>query len=267
MRVSLSSSPSPAYLRSKSRVTRKLAILKRAMTEKRSGWSSKDWQTRSGWHQMEAKACRINGNHHFPVEKVEGSFNFVGELLKGKKSTWPKSCKESLKRYQEVLVLADELKAQGNFDENTRAMITPLLGFCCFLSSPFGWYCLCCLLLTRFGWCCFASSSSSSSSWVVVLSPLCGLASASFGWCCLRPLPVKWWFSLLFGRCFVHILLFSSVLFLLWGGAAVLSWVVILSLPPSCVWWCFPNLLILGTAASGPERKPETSSAEAKSHR
>ena len=61
------------------------------------------------------------------MEKVEGSFNFVGELLKNKKSTWPKSCKESLKRDQEVLVVADELKAQGNVDENTKAMITPVL--------------------------------------------------------------------------------------------------------------------------------------------
>ena len=38
-----------------------------------------------------------------------------------------RACKESLKRDEEVLVLADELKAQGNVDENTRAMITPVL--------------------------------------------------------------------------------------------------------------------------------------------
>ena len=51
MRLSLSSSPSPYPLRSKSRVKRKLAILKRAMTETNSGRSSRGGQTRSGWHQ------------------------------------------------------------------------------------------------------------------------------------------------------------------------------------------------------------------------
>ena len=42
----------------------------------------------------------------------------LGSLLKDKKSTWQKSCKESLNREHEVLVLADELKAQGSVSQN-----------------------------------------------------------------------------------------------------------------------------------------------------
>ena len=43
-------------------------------------------------------------------------------LLEDSKNTWQRGCIESLKREQEVLVLADELKAQGHVEKNTRAM-------------------------------------------------------------------------------------------------------------------------------------------------
>ena len=47
----------------------------------------------------------------------------LGSLVKDKRSTWQESCRESLKRGQKVLVLAEGLKAQGSVDENTRAII------------------------------------------------------------------------------------------------------------------------------------------------
>ena len=44
-------------------------------------------------------------------------------LAKDKKGTSVKSCKESLKRETEVLVMADELASVGKTGEHTRAKI------------------------------------------------------------------------------------------------------------------------------------------------
>ena len=44
-------------------------------------------------------------------------------MVKDKRSTWPKSCRGSLKTEKEFLALAEELKGQGSVDENTRAII------------------------------------------------------------------------------------------------------------------------------------------------
>ena len=60
-------------------------------------------------------------------KEVSNVVGDLGSLLKDTKSTWQKSCKESMKKEQEVLVFADELKAQGNVDENTRAMTIRVL--------------------------------------------------------------------------------------------------------------------------------------------
>ena len=47
----------------------------------------------------------------------------LGTMAKDKKGSWIKSCKQSMKRKTEVLVMADELKAFGKTDENTRTII------------------------------------------------------------------------------------------------------------------------------------------------
>ena len=44
-------------------------------------------------------------------------------MIKDKESTWQMSCRESLKREQEVLVMVEELKAPRSVDENTTATI------------------------------------------------------------------------------------------------------------------------------------------------
>ena len=83
-RVSLSSSPSPSILRSRSRVKKKPVILKRAMTKKSSGWSSKGWQTRSGWQQ-----CLVSDGGQSSKDQMKRPashgmwkevFNVVGDL-------------------------------------------------------------------------------------------------------------------------------------------------------------------------------------------
>ena len=44
-------------------------------------------------------------------------------MIKGKKSTCHKSCRESLKRGEEVLNLAEEMKIQGSKDEHSRVAL------------------------------------------------------------------------------------------------------------------------------------------------
>ena len=44
-------------------------------------------------------------------------------MVKDKRSTWQKSCRDSLRREQAVFFLAEEMKAQGSVDGNTRAII------------------------------------------------------------------------------------------------------------------------------------------------
>ena len=48
-------------------------------------------------------------------------------MIKEKKSTWQKSCRERLKREQEVLCPAEEMKTQGSVDENSRVVIVRTL--------------------------------------------------------------------------------------------------------------------------------------------
>ena len=50
-------------------------------------------------------------------KEVSNTVGDLGSLVKDKRITWQKSCKESLKREQEVVVLAEELKAQGRANE------------------------------------------------------------------------------------------------------------------------------------------------------
>ena len=79
---------------------KKLTNLKKAITKKSSAKSRRNGTT-------------------FPT------FYWIwGQWSKTQRSTWQKSSRESLKREQEVLFPAEELKAQGSVDENTRAIIT-----------------------------------------------------------------------------------------------------------------------------------------------
>ena len=59
-----------------------------------------------------------------PGEVERSVQHSLGTLAKDKKGTWVKSCKESMKRDTEVLVMADELNAMGKNDEHTRAIRT-----------------------------------------------------------------------------------------------------------------------------------------------
>ena len=107
-----------------------VAVLKRAMTRKKSGWSSRGSQTRSGWQfspvddgghssqdQWKKPASRSKW------EDVSNTVEQLETMAKDKKSTWINCCKERMKRETEVHVMEDELKATGKTDENTKATI------------------------------------------------------------------------------------------------------------------------------------------------
>ena len=66
------------------------------------------------------------GHSQILVENGKTSLTYYGiwgQPSKTRQARGKNSCRESLKIEQEVLVLAEEMKAQGSVDENTRAMI------------------------------------------------------------------------------------------------------------------------------------------------
>ena len=105
----LSSSPSPSPQRSRLRVKKKLAILKRATTKKNSGWSSKGWRTKSGWHQsLVSDGSQCSKDQPNPRGKWKGVSNVVGDWV----AAWgeenllaKKSCKISWIENKKLLFL------------------------------------------------------------------------------------------------------------------------------------------------------------------
>ena len=72
-------------------------------------------------YRMETKAHRINGNGQLLVEsgrKFPTSLEELGSLVKDEKSPSQKSCKESVKREQEVLV--EKERKRGREEERKR---------------------------------------------------------------------------------------------------------------------------------------------------
>ena len=76
-------------------------------------------------HQ-EAKAFKSNGPSQLPEadgNTVPVCFWDLAPLVKDKKSTWQKSCRESLKREQEAPTLEEEMKTQGSVAESNRVVL------------------------------------------------------------------------------------------------------------------------------------------------
>ena len=91
-------------------------------------WSSKGWQTISGWNPSPVSEGGSHDRWKQPNpsgkwKEVSNVWDF-GSRWSRKRSTWQKSCRERLKRGQEVLVVAEEPEAQGSVDENTWANIS-----------------------------------------------------------------------------------------------------------------------------------------------
>ena len=109
VKVSLSSSPLPKK-KSKSRESKKLTIPMRAMTSKKSsGWSS-------GERRVEARTVVYLRRPKFS--------RAVGQDQSGKRPpTWHKSCKESQKRGEDLMVTAEEPRTQGRKDDKNRQVL------------------------------------------------------------------------------------------------------------------------------------------------
>ena len=75
--------------------------------------------------QKEAKTRKNRGRNRIHGEngRMFSTFCGIWGHWSRTREAWQQSCGERLKTEQEVLVLAEELKAQGSVDENIRAMI------------------------------------------------------------------------------------------------------------------------------------------------
>ena len=86
-----------------------IAVLKRAMSQKHVGWSSKDWNSKSNWQRSAVEDAgqssqdkRKNSKPRAKWKEISRTLEELGTLVKDKTSTWIKSCKESSKRETEI---------------------------------------------------------------------------------------------------------------------------------------------------------------------
>ena len=95
---------------------KKTAVLKRAMTEKRERWQSKDWyrNTKSRWQQP--AGCGGGQSSHDTCDtakpkgkwrEISAEIDAVETIVKEKKNTSHKSGKESTKRETEVFKMVE----------------------------------------------------------------------------------------------------------------------------------------------------------------
>ena len=106
--MSTSSSCSSSKRERLSEVKKNTAVLKRAMTEKRERWQSKEWhgknpdgnsqpgKTAARAHTIRGKmlSLKVGG-------EISAEIDAVGTTVKEKTSTWNGSCKESVKSERE----------------------------------------------------------------------------------------------------------------------------------------------------------------------
>ena len=86
-------------------------MLKRAMPERHTEWSRKDWNSRSKTHLRSSAVEDAGQSSHdkWKSSKIQGKWkeiflemDVLGSSLKEKKNTWNKSCQESAKRETEL---------------------------------------------------------------------------------------------------------------------------------------------------------------------
>ena len=82
-----------------------LSVLKRAMSKKSAGWSSRDWNSKGNWQRSAVEDGEQNSQDKWKSSKLRVKWKEIssyveqlGILLKSKNSTRNKSCKESSKK-------------------------------------------------------------------------------------------------------------------------------------------------------------------------
>ena len=113
-RVSISSSASSARREPVSKVRKKSAILKRAMTERRTGWSGRDWNSkpRNHWRSspVEGSSLHDKWKSSKPQGKwkdISAEMDALGLAFKETSNTWTKNCKESAKKEYELYKMVE----------------------------------------------------------------------------------------------------------------------------------------------------------------
>ena len=133
-RVSISSSVSSSGREPVPKVRENSAILKRAMTERRTRWSGRDWNSKpkSHWRWKEpVKAHTISGSvRNLEANgKISGKIDALGSAFKKMSNTRIKSCKESAKRiniFQEGTTRRDRRKTRGQRKNIIKKTLTQL---------------------------------------------------------------------------------------------------------------------------------------------
>ena len=90
------------------------AILKKAMTERRAGWSKKDWYSQSKQQWRSSAVEDAGQNSHDKCSQPQGKWKGISlemdaleTALKEKTHTWNKSCKESARRKTELYKMVE----------------------------------------------------------------------------------------------------------------------------------------------------------------
>ena len=91
-------------------------MLKRAMTQRHASWSSKDWRSKSNWQRSAVEDAGQSSKDQWksstPRAKwIDISHNVeeLGTLVKEKRNTGAKSCKESSKCETEIYIVSERM--------------------------------------------------------------------------------------------------------------------------------------------------------------
>ena len=108
----------------------KAAVLKRAMSKRSAGWSSRDWHSKANWQRSPIEDGGQSSQDKWKnlkprVQWKEMSHNVdeLGTLVNEKKSTWVKSCKESSKRETAVDAISEGMAEDAKVDDGIRNRI------------------------------------------------------------------------------------------------------------------------------------------------
>ena len=108
------------------------AMLRRAMTERHTGWSRKDWYSKPGRQRRSSSGEGAGQSSHdkWKSWKPQGKWKEVsvemdalGSALKEKTDTWKKSCKESARRETQLCKMIEIAEKDEKQEDNERSII------------------------------------------------------------------------------------------------------------------------------------------------
>ena len=134
--VSISSSCSSPKREAVSTVKKNSAILKKAMTNRHTRWSKKEWYSTSNPHWRSSAGEDAGQDSHDkcksskPQDKwkeISLEMDVSGSAWKEKTHTWNKSCKESVKRESELCKMVDIAAIDERQEDKERSVLKDTL--------------------------------------------------------------------------------------------------------------------------------------------